>query len=102
MNDDSVMTREETFAMVYAIAGSALAGKEVPKEGFPKKKYVVPEHLEDALDAFTRLVAERFSNIGEKVTDEFEKQEIIQQKTDEMIADIVLTVRNMFDSLKRR
>lgn len=99
---DDVMTREETMAFVSEMMAATFRGEEPPKPSRFNKVYFRPEYLEDAMDMVTRLISEKFEAMPETVSDDFEVQEVVRQKTDEMVSGIVLMVRQALDSLTRR
>ncbi|WP_156943549.1 hypothetical protein [Ensifer sp. WSM1721] len=97
------MTRDETIAFIYDLVSATFGGSKLPfREELASKKYIEPEYLEDALDKVTRLIAAKLELVPEKVSEDFETQEVVRQQTDKMVADMVLQVRNSLDALTRR
>ncbi len=101
-DNEDVMTRDETFKMVNSLMAAVLMGEPPPTDLWNGKNYLVAEDFEDALDGVARLISDQFNGIGAKVTEDFEMQETIQQKTDEMVAGIVLLIRQQCGQLRQR
>jgi hypothetical protein len=101
MPDKRVMTKQEVFAFAFDLTASALGGKPLSAP-LTDKEYIRPEDFEDALDEVTRLIAESFEDMPEKVSEDFEQQELVRQKLDEVMANHVLRVRTVMDQLVRR
>ncbi len=101
MPDKRVMTKEEAIAFAFRMAAAVLRGKpsSVPPTN---REYIRPEDFEDALDAVTRMIAESFEDVPEKFSEDFEQQERVRQKLDEIIADHVLRVRTAMNRLVGR
>ncbi|RWC41728.1 MAG: hypothetical protein EOS55_25540 [Mesorhizobium sp.] len=102
MANKDIMTREETMAFVSEMMAAALRDEEAPKLSPLGKRYIRPEYLEDAMDMVTRLISSKFENMPAEVSDEFEVQEVFRQKTDEMVANMVLATRKMLEKLTKK
>ena len=84
------------------VMAAALSGREMPDQLSPTKKYFRPEYLEEAMYEVNKLLASKFDDVPESVSDDLRVQEIIRGQLDEVITSLVLKMRHALDGRTKR